>query len=99
VEQGLVHPNTPTIRLPRQSLAIRRTGLEVGQRQFIAHFIEQASANGGSVTRTDIKSAVHSVGGTISRTALQLALAELLNPNHPDGGRVCRVSFGRYGPI
>jgi len=97
VERGLPHPNTVTIQLPPVFIGLRSTGLPGTVKEFVIHVVSARSAHGAHhVAKAEIALAIRQVGGSVSRSGLKLALAELSEGTTRMTPRLLRVSPGRY---
>lgn len=97
VERGRLHPNTLTLQLPRQSLSVRSTGLSVPIREFVMATVSARFAQGETeVRKRDIAEHIKRSGGSVSRSGLKRALAELRDEAQGAGAGLARSAPGIY---
>src|ERR1019366_10204589 len=97
VERGLPHPNTVTIQLSPVFIGLRSTGLPGTVKEFVIYVVSARSAHGAHhVATAEIALAIRQDGGSVSRSGLKLALAELSEGTTRMTPRLLRVSPGRY---
>jgi len=97
VERGLPHPNTLTIQLPPVFIRLRPTGLPGTVKECVLQIVS-ARLNDGvhQVSKAEIALAIRQVGGSVSRSGLKLALAEMSEGTNRVPPRLRRVAPGRY---
>ena len=97
MEPGLPHPNTLTIQLPTVFIGLRPTGLHSTVKEFVMDLVSAQLGDGvHDITKVEIAKAISRAGGTVSRSGLKLALAELSEGTIRLPPRLLRVSPGRY---
>jgi hypothetical protein len=80
VERGLPHPNTLTIKLPSVFIGLRTTGLPCTVKEFVISAMSAQLDEGvHDVSREEISLRILQAGGSVSRSGLRLALAELVD--------------------
>ena len=97
MERGLPYTNTLTIKIPTVFMGLRPTGLPSTIKEFVLKVVSAQLGEGvHDVAKVEIARAISQVGGSVSRTGLKLALAELSEGTIRVQPRLIRVSPGRY---
>lgn len=97
MERGLPHPNTLTIQIPTVFIGLRPTGLPGTIKEFVMNVVSAQLGEGvHEVAKIEIARAISQAGGSVSRTGLKLALAELSEGTTRFPPQLIRVSPGRY---
>ena len=97
MERGLLHPNTLTIELPAVFIGLRPTGLPSTIKEFVMNVVSAQLGDGvHDVAKVEIAKATSRARGSVSRSGLKLALAELSEGTTLSPPRLLRVSPGRY---
>jgi hypothetical protein len=97
VERGLPDPNTLCVKIPAVFIGLRTTGLAVSVKDFVMDRVAAKLDEGVlDVSREDISFWILQAGGSVSRSDLRLALAELVEGTSKDQPRLRRVSTGLY---
>ena len=97
MERGLPYTNTLTIQIPTVFIGWRPTGLPGTIKEFVINVVS-AQLGGGvhDVAKVEIARAISQAGGSVSRTGLKLALAELSEGTIRVQPQLIQVSPGRY---
>ena len=97
MERGLPYTNTLTIQIPTVFIGLRPTGLPGTIKEFVMNVVSAQLGEGvHDVARVEIARAISQAGGSVSRTGLKLALAELSERTTRVQPQLIRVSPGRY---
>ena len=97
MERGLPYTNTLTIQMPTVFIGWRPTGLSGTIKDFVMNVVSAQLGEGvHDVAKVEIARAISQAGGSVSRTGLKLALAELSEGTTRLPPRLLRVSPGRY---
>ena len=97
VERGLPYTNILVIQIPTVFIGLRPTGLPGTVKEFVMKVVSAQLDKGvHDVARVEIARAMSQAGGSVSRTVLKLALAELSEGTTRLPLRLIRVSPGRY---
>jgi hypothetical protein len=97
VERGLLHPNTLTIELPAVFIGLRPTGLPSNIKEFVMNVVSAQLGDGvHDIEKVEIAKAISRAGGSVSRSGLKLALAELSEGTTRLPPRLFRVTPCRY---
>ena len=97
MELRLPSTDTLTIQIPFVFIGLRPTGLPGTTKEFIMKVVSAHLGEGvHDVANGEIARAVSQAGGSVSRTGLKLALAELSEGTYRVQPRLIRVSLGRY---
>lgn len=96
-ERGLPHPNTLTLQLPTVFIGLRPTGLPSTVKEFVISVVSARLGQGvHDVAKVEIAEAIRRAGGSVSRSGLKLALAELCQGTARVPPLLLRVSPGRF---
>ena len=97
MERGLPYTNTLTIKIPTVFMGLRPTGLHGTIKDFVMNVVSAQLGEGvRDVRKVEIARAISQAGGSVSRTGLKLALAELSEGTPRFPPRLLRMSPGRY---
>ena len=97
MERGLPYTNTLTIKIPTVFMGWRLTGLPDTVKEFVMNVVSAQLCEGvHDVAKIEIARAISQAGGSVSRTGLKLALAELSEGTTRVQPQLIRVSPGRY---
>ena len=97
VERGLPYTNTLTVQIPTVFIGLRPTGLPGTIKEFVINVVSAQLDKGvHDVAKVEIARAISQAGGSVSRTGLKLALAELSEGTTRVPPQLIRVAPGRY---
>ena len=97
MERGLPYTNTLTIKIPTVFIGLRPTGLPGTIKEFVMKVVSAQLGEGvHDVAKVEIARSISQAGGSVSRTGLKLALAELSEGTTRVQPQLIRVSPGRY---
>ena len=97
MERGLPYTNTLTIQIPTVFIGWRPTGLPGTIKEFVIKVVTAQLDKGvHDVAKVEIARAISQAGGSVSRTGLKLALAELSEGTTCVQPQLIRMSPGRY---
>lgn len=97
MERGLLHPNSVAIQLPPVVIGLRPTGLPGTIKECVLQLVSARLDDGvHQVSKAEIALAIRQVAGSVSRSGLKLALAEMSEGTNRVPPRRRRVAPGRY---
>jgi hypothetical protein len=97
VERGLPHRNTFCVKIPAVFIGHRTTGLAISVKEFVMDRVAAKLDEGVlDVSGEDISLWILQAGGSVSRSGLRFALAELVEGTPKVQPRLRRVSTGLY---
>jgi hypothetical protein len=97
VERGLPYTNTLTVQIPTVFIGLRPTGLPGTIKEFVMKVVSAQLGEGvHDVAKVEIARVISQAGGSISRSGLKLALAELIEGSTRFPPQLIRVSPARY---
>ena len=97
MERRSPYTNTLTIQIPTVFIGLRPTGLPGTIKESVMKVVSSQLDKGvHEVAKVEIARALSHAGGSVSRTGLKLALAELSEGTTRVQPRLIRVSPGQY---